>query len=155
AEAERYVAELIDSWRGVAPHLRRRSNPAPAVEVPSVASRRFAGLLNDLLYAFRVLKRQRAFAALSILTMAVGIGIVTTLFSVVYGVFWKPLPWPEPGRIVRLTESRQGATRPHPLQMGNGAYLAWQDKPTTIDSLGGFWTNTATISGVGDATRVG
>src|SRR5205814_1853226 len=60
-----------------------------------------------------------------------------------------------PDRTIRLSESREGSTRPYPLQIGNGAYLAWQDKPTTIETLGGFWTNTVTISGFGDATRTG
>src|SRR5262245_37108723 len=63
-EAERHVLELIDSWRAVAPNLRRRANHAVAVEAPTIAPRRLAGLFNDVRYAFRVLNRQRAFAAL-------------------------------------------------------------------------------------------
>jgi putative ABC transport system permease protein len=154
-EAARHVAELVQSWAREAPNLRRRSNRPPAVEASPVLPRRFAGFLNDVRYALRMLNRQRAFAVLSISTMSIGIGICTSLFSVVYGVFWKPLPWPEPDRIIRLTEIRQGATRPHPLQIDNAAYLAWQDDPTTIEKIGGFWTNTATVSGVGDASRIG
>jgi predicted permease len=155
AEAVSHVDRLIDSWRRQAPHLRHRSNRSAPVEVPSAASTRFAGLFNDLRYALRMLNRQRGFAVLSILTIAIGIGILTSLFSVAYVVFWKPLPWPEPDRLIRLTETRQGATRPHPLQIGNGTYLAWQEKPATIESLGGFWSGTATISGFEDASRVG
>src|SRR5215472_5419124 len=154
-EAADHVAELVQSWAREAPNLRRRTNRPPAVEAPPVVPRRFAGLLNDVRYALRMLLRQRAFAVLAISTMSIGIGICTSLFSVVYGVFWKPLPWPEPDRIIRLTEIRQGATRPHPLQIDNASYLAWQDDPTTIEKIGGFWANTATVSGVGDASRIG
>jgi hypothetical protein len=92
AEAESHATRLIDSWRRQAPYLRHRSNRSALVEVPSEMSSRFAGLFNDLRYALRMLNRQRAFAALSISTIAIGIGILTSLFSVAYVVFWKPLP---------------------------------------------------------------
>jgi putative ABC transport system permease protein len=155
AEADAYLAELIDSWGREAPKLQRRSNRPMAAEPPPEILRRFPGFFSDVRYALQMLIRRPAFALLSIATVAIGIAIVTTLFSVVYAVFWKPLPWPEPGRIIRLTESRERATRPHPLQISNGTYLAWQERPATIESLGGFWTNTVTISGVEDASRVG
>src|SRR5262249_46689207 len=88
-------------------------------------------LTQDIRYGFRLLNRNRGFAALSILTIAAAIGVVTTLFSVTYGVLLKPLPWPEADRLIRLTESRQGATRQYPLNITNGPYLAWRDHPTT------------------------
>src|SRR5262245_50641873 len=104
-EAESHAAELIDSWRRQAPSLRRRSNQPIVVEPPSLESRCFAGLVNDVRYALRVLRRQYVFAILAISTMAVGIGIVTSMFSVVDAVVWKAFPWPEPDRIIRLTET--------------------------------------------------
>ena len=59
----------------------------------------------DLRHAARLLAREPGYAAVALLGIALGIGATTTLFSVVYGVLLKPLPWPEPERLVRLVLS--------------------------------------------------
>jgi len=121
---------------------------------PVLKVSQFAGLASDIRYGFRMLSRQRRFASLAILTMALGIGVMTTLFSVTYGVLLKPLPWPEPDRLVRLAETHQGATRDFPWRMTNAAYLPWRDQPSTIESLGAWSRRQATVSGPGDTERI-
>ena len=79
--------------------------------------------------------------------MAIGIGIMTTLFSVVYGVLLKPLPWPEADRLVWLTESHPGATRLTPWTMTNAAYLAWNRL------TGGFIPAAFQVAGALESTR--
>src|ERR1700674_5582532 len=96
---------------------------------------RFNGLLNDVRYAGRMMVRQRGFFLTAILTMALAIGVTTTFFSVAYGVLFRPLPWPDADRLVRLTETHVGATRQMPLMMSNIAYLPWTHEPTTIEAL--------------------
>ncbi len=68
-------------------------------------TRLLADCLSDFSYAVRALRRNPGFAAVGILTLAVGIGGTTAVFSAVDAVLLKPLPYQEPGQLVRLYES--------------------------------------------------
>ncbi len=105
-------------------------------------------------YALRALRRERGHAVLVIFTMALGICATTVLFSVTYGVLLKPLPWPEPDRLVRVQETRKGGAPRVAGTMSNGTYLAWSEHPATIESLGGWMGGTRTLTGVGNPERI-
>ena len=113
--------------------------------------------MNDFRYAVRLLRRDRGYAALAILTIALGVGATTTIFSVVYGVLMKPLPFRDADRIMRVVETRGGHEARLPGTMGNGVYFEWRDRPTTIESIGGYGVGTNTVTAVrgsGDPVRL-
>ena len=153
-EADARVQPLIEEWRlnaGVLKHKARR--PAAIAPPPSASSSFASSLKQDAKYAARLLARQPRFALLVVLTMALGIGSTTALFSVAYGVLMKPLPWPDAERLVTLKETR-GGKAPRFGSLTNAAYLAWREKASTIEEIAAWSPRQMTLSGVGDPERI-
>src|SRR2546427_13010944 len=69
-------------------------------------------LLRDLRHAWRLLRRQPAFTGVAILTLALGIGTTTAVFTIVNGVLLRPLPYRDPSRLVMLFYGHQGRVSP-------------------------------------------
>ena len=112
------------------------------------------GILHDLRYAVRLIRREPGHAATAVIAIALGIGATTTLFSVTYGVLLKPLPWSEPERLVRLEERRGGRTGRIPWTITNGTYLAWQDSPATLEAIGGWMSLPSTLTDNADPEQI-
>src|SRR5690606_38074004 len=84
-EADAHVRRLIEAWVAEGAHLRHRRRGA-VVEPPSAGSTFLAGIVQDVRYACRLAWRRPGPAAVAALTIALGIGATTTLFSVAWGV---------------------------------------------------------------------
>jgi putative ABC transport system permease protein len=95
------------------------------------------GLWQDLRYAARSLARNPAFAGFVVVTLALGIGASTAIFSVAYGVALRPLPYPEPERLVRIHEARPADGRlEHEVSIGT--FHAWREGAPSIASAALF-----------------
>lgn len=147
AEAERRVAQQVEVWAADPGLLQRRPKREPAIVPPDTSRPGLSTVMQDARYAWRLLRRQPAYAALVIVTMALGIAATTVLGSVAYGVLLKPLPWADAPRLVRLYESREGSTRRFGPIMTNASYLAWHESPsTTLEALGAWSVRRAILA---------
>ncbi len=92
--------------------------------------------MNDLKFAFRQLVKNPGFTAVAVLTLALGIGANTALFSVVNAVLLRPMPYPEPDQLVAVCESnpRLGWDR---YVTSMGAYSDWREQSSSFQELAG------------------
>ena len=115
-------------------------------------------LLQDLRYSMRTLRQTPGFAAVAILTLALGIGSNTAIFSVVQAALLRPLPYAQPDRLITLGEVRSQNV-PDPLAMGtwNASYpdfLDWRAQSKTFELLAGFNGDGFTLRGAGEPESV-
>src|SRR5438874_5956980 len=104
-------------------------------------------LLRDVRYAFTMMRRNTGFATAGLLTLALGIGATTAVFSVVYGVLLRPLPFPEADRLVRLSEEHPGAVSPLRQHMlSNLTFHAWSQASRAVEQLAAYSYAEYTVS---------
>jgi len=92
--------------------------------------------MNDVRYAIRALAANPGFTAAAVLTLALGIGANTAIFTAVYGVLLKPLPYGDPGRLVRISETRRGGA----WNVAYPNYLDWRARNHVFESMAIFNT---------------
>jgi len=108
-------------------------------------------LVQDLRYALRGLRRAPAFAAAAILTLGLGIGANTAIFSVVDGVLLKPLPYPEPDRLVRVFQQSRPSNR---WGLSDVDFLAIEAEQRSFSAVAGLRPGEVTLSGPDGPSRV-
>jgi predicted permease len=109
------------------------------------------GLLHDLRYAARMLLKSRGFTATAVLTLALGIGANTALFSVVNGVLLNPLPYPHPDRLAAIYEDAPGFEKA-PISYLN--FLDWQRMSKTFASMAIYRNQDYNLTGAAQAERL-
>jgi putative ABC transport system permease protein len=104
-------------------------------------------LLQDLKYSVRMLLKSPGFTAVAVLTLALGIGANTAIFSIINSVLLRPLPFHEPQQLVQLWET-EGAPGNYPLTGPD--YLDWQSQNSTLAGTSLFsWDRSLNASGAG------
>ena len=96
-------------------------------------------LLHDLRAALLGMRRAPGFAATALVTLALGVGATTAVFSIVRGVLLRPLPYSDPNRLVRVWEERPGGSAAAGNRwLSRSTYAGWRDHTRTLDALGGY-----------------
>ena len=109
-------------------------------------------LARDLAYAARMLRRNPGFAATVVLTLGLGIGATTAIFTVVNAVLLRPLPYPDPDRLVYIAMSF-GEPGDHVFSYTMD-YPAWQNHNRTLSQIAGYMRFQANFTGGGEAERI-
>ena len=132
---EDYVARGMDR-----PDAERRSFlELGNVETIEEATRDARGrwleyVVRDVRYALRMLRRGPGFTAAAVLTLALGIGATSAIFSVVRAVMLEPLPYADPDRIVTIWETNRGGTSRNVIAPAN--FVEWTERARTLEHLG-------------------
>lgn len=112
--------------------------------------------MNDLRYALRSLRSHPGFTSIAVLTLALGIGAGTSVFSVVEGTLLRSLPFPHADRLVDLKTTREEwrAQRPGGGTSSLTAYQAWSADQVAIEDMAAYLSSQPVFTGSGEAVRV-
>ena len=107
-------------------------------------------LLHDIRFAFRVLAKSPGFTLIAVLTLALGIGANTAIFSVVNGVLLRPLPFRDPSRLVLIAEKS-----PFPvISTSFENFSDWRDQSASFERMQAVRSAAITLTGAGDPERL-
>jgi len=155
-EAERVALGELSEPEELARRMRPlRQAQAPSHHVPGAPGGSLLGdLWQDVRHAIRTFSKQPAFAAAVVLTLGLGIGTTTAMFSVVHGVLLEPLEFPESERIVALYHDGMLASQPTVMNHGPATYFTYRDNQQTFEDLGAWERKGVAITGAGEPERV-
>jgi putative ABC transport system permease protein len=161
-----WEAELAFSARRVAERSGGAVPPAAALRLRlrAVASvvdalwlwkeTTMTGTWNDLRYAVRGLLRNPGFTVVAVLTLALGIGANTAVFTLVDGVVLSPLPFAEPERLVQVSHVLFEGKDELKVSMSHGLYLVYREQARTLGSIALYDGVVVNLAGDGEPQRV-
>jgi len=130
--------------------LRLREQSREPWSFPTVES-----LAQDVRHALRLMRRDPAFTFTSLATLALGIGLNTAVFSVAYGVLWRPLPYPNPDRLIIVSSAQQTETGVRTFwTWAPVSYEALRPRVTTLDHLAAYAPIDAPLTGRGEPRQL-
>jgi putative ABC transport system permease protein len=121
--------------------------PEPVVLGAGGRDRLWSGIAQDLRYGIRTMRKNPGFAAIAMLTLALGIGANTAIFSVVNGVLLRPLSYPDPSRLVQIYDTTQEFTK---SSVAYPNYLDWRSDTTSFTDMGSYRGDDFNFTGTGE-----
>jgi len=109
--------------------------------------------MNDLKFAFRQLLKNPGFTTVAVLTLALGIGANTAMFSLVNGVLLKPLPYPDSDRLVSLSENQREQGQDF-VNLTAPGFTDWRTQSTVFEDLAAYQPGGFDLTGTGDPARL-
>jgi putative ABC transport system permease protein len=109
------------------------------------------GFWQDVRFGLRLFRKTPGFLAMTILALGLGIGANTAVFSVVYSVLLKPLPYPEPDRLVTIYDTQPDCDS---CPASYPKYVDWREQNRVFQVIGGSSGGSAVLTGRGDPERV-
>ncbi|MDQ3817763.1 MAG: ABC transporter permease [Acidobacteriota bacterium] len=110
-------------------------------------------LLQDVRYGLRMLLNRPGFTVIAVITLALGIGANTAIFSLVNSLLLRPLPYKEPDRIVMVWESnRPRSFHQNVISLAN--FLDWQDQSKSFEQMAGFFDVPFNLTGTGEPEEI-
>lgn len=108
-------------------------------------------LWQDLRFGLRMMEKSPGFAAIAVLTLALGIGASTSIFSVADAVLFRPLPYPNPQQIVRVWEQAPNGRR---MNLANSNFEDFRAQNSTFESLADYEVSLSSVAGGSEPVRV-
>jgi len=163
AEVQSYCDMLADRYvdRGMP---REEAERAARIEVEGIEQLKektrevrmgatFESILQDIRYAWRTLGKNASFSVIAILTLALGIGINTAIFSVVYAVLLKPLPYDRPEQLALIWSDFEKTAALRAPTSGT-IFREIQDRASLLQSVAAMWPTVGTFTNEADAEQV-
>jgi putative ABC transport system permease protein len=133
--------------------MRARAAGGQDVTLPETAPASgfsLESLTRDVRYALRMLRRAPAFTAAAVLTVALGVGATTTVFSVVYALLLRPLPYPGADRLVMVWQDLRARGGPATEWATPGNFVDWQADSSLFSTMASIRGWRPTLTGMGD-----
>jgi putative ABC transport system permease protein len=139
------------AWHAVEPHVEAQPDVPWSSPFYLEREESMDALRQDLRFALRTLRARPAFTAIAVLTLALGIGATTAIFSVVNAVLLRPLPWPDPDRLVLIWGTRGDVKQNGVVYLD---YLDWQKESRSFAALGVMRGQSVNLTGGDQPERV-
>ncbi|MGE5567808.1 MAG: ABC transporter permease [Rhodospirillales bacterium] len=108
-------------------------------------------LFQDMQFGIRMLRKDAGFTIAAVLALALGIGANTAIFSIVYAVLLRPLPYPEPSRIMIVMERTARGSR---NSIAPANFLDWREQATSFESMSAYASGAMTLTGQAQPERL-
>ncbi|MFY9554414.1 MAG: ABC transporter permease, partial [Blastocatellia bacterium] len=112
------------------------------------------GFLQDLQYGWRTLAKSPGFTAVAVLTLALGIGANSSIFSLINAVLIRPLPFDQPDQLVMVWE-RRASSNDSNLPVSGHEFVAWREQAQSFEKMALMRGDGFNMTGAGDPMAIG